>query len=345
MYVATFLKISHTASSPTVESLTLKTAAALLLLASLCAGASASDYSALMKARKFADAEQLANSRLAQDPDNAEALAAKVSAILSAGKQERYDEAAKLAERCVAAHPKVAACHLALGNALGSKALANGIMSALGYAGTIRDAFKQAVELDPQNMEARLSLMSYYLQAPAIVGGGSGKARTLATQTAAVNGEAGKLMQARLDADAERIGAAEAAVLAMPVSADEAIADGQRDLLVAIGGAHMKAKRLPEAERVLREAARRFADSDGPLYSLARVQQEQGKHREAVPLFEQVLARTPGGAAWYRLGQSHQALGEKNKAVTAYERALAMTGLPKVGRTDAEAQLQVLKQK
>ncbi|WP_426110064.1 tetratricopeptide repeat protein [Massilia sp. PWRC2] len=317
----------------------------LLIALSIPAFARASDYSALMKARKFTDAEQLASSRLAQDPANAEALVAKVNAIIEGGKGGRFDEAARLAEQCVAAHPQLATCHLALGNALGAKAIANGIMSALAYAGTIRDAFKKALELDPHNVEARMALMSYYLQAPAIVGGGSGKARALTAQTAALDPAAAKVMQARLDVDDERFAAAEGAMLAMPVSSVDALADGQRDVLLAVGGAYMKTKRSADAERVLREAARRFPDSDAPLYSLARVQQEQGKHRDAIALFEQVLARTPGGGAWYRLGQSQQALGEKSKAVSAYERALAAGTLPKAARADTEAQLLALRQK
>lgn len=308
--------------------------------------AAASDYTPLMKARKFADAERLADSRLAQDPANAEALVAKVAAILEAGDQRRFDEAAKLGEQCVAAQPRLAACHMALGNALGSKAIANGIMSAMAYAGTIRDAFKKAVELDPQNMEARLSLMTYYLQAPAIVGGGSGKARTLMVQTAAVNPEAAKLMQARLDADGDQDANAEAAVLAMPVSTNEAIANGQRDLMVALGNQYIKDKHYPEAERLLREAARRFPESEAPIYSLARLQQEQGRHREAASGFEQVLAKAPRAGAWYRLGQSQQALGEKARAAAAYEHALAFAGgLSTSMRADAQKQVESLKQK
>ena len=324
----------------------LKSAIVLLSLASLSMAAHASDYTPLMKARKYVEAERLADSRLEKDPANPAAIAAKVDAILAAGTAGRFEEAAKLGERCVSAHPQVAVCHLTLGNALGAKAVANGVMSALGYAGTIRDAFKKAVELDPQDIDARMALMSYYLQAPSIVGGGTGKARTLATQTAAVNPEAGKLMQARVDIDAEQYGAAEAALLSMPVSANEALADGQRDVMTSMGGSYLKAKRYGDAERVLREAIKRFPDSENAPFVLARVQQEQGKHREALAGFEQLLTKAPRGAIWYRIGQSQQALGDKPKAATAYEHAVALAdNLPKSARSDAEAQLKALRQK
>lgn len=318
----------------------------LLLALSCHAGAHAAtnDYTPLMKAHKFAEAERLADSRLAQEPANAAALAAKVDAILAAGNQGRFEEAAKLGERCVASHPKAAACHLALGNALGAKAIANGIMSALGYAGTIREAFKKAVELDPRNVDARMALMTYYLQAPAIVGGGSGKARTLTAQTATVDATLAKVMQGRLDLDDDKFAAVEAAMLAMPVNADADIADAQDALLVEVANAYLKAKRYADAERVLRAALKRMPDSDLAMYSLARLQQEQGRHRDAVGGFEQVLAAAPRASAWYRLGQSQQALGDKASAAAAYAHALAYSGgLPKSLRSDAEARLNGLK--
>jgi tetratricopeptide (TPR) repeat protein len=316
--------------------------AALGLLIS--AQATANDYSALLKTHKFAEGEGIASAKLAQDPANLEALVAKSDAILGSGAAGRIEEAVKLGEGCVASHPQVSQCHVALGNALGAKAMANGIMSAIGYAGTIRDAFKKAVELDPQNMEARLSLLQYYMQAPAIVGGGSGKAKTLAAQTVAINPDGGKLMMARLDASDDKLAQAEAAVLAMPTSGNVAVADGQRDLMVNLGNKYMNDKRFADSERMFREAFRRHPDSDGALYGLARVQQEQGKHREALATMEQVILMNPRASAWYRIGQSQQALGDKPKAAAAYEKALSFkAGISPKMKADAEDQLKVLK--
>lgn len=310
------------------------------------AQAAANDYSTLLKTHKFADVERIASAKLAQDPANPDALMAKAEAILGGGAAGRIEEAVKLGESCVSAHPQLSGCHVALGNALGAKAMSNGIMSAIGYAGTIRDAFKKAVELDPQNMEARFSLLQYYMQAPAIVGGGSGKAKTLAAQTVAINPDGGKLMMARLDASDDKLAQAEAAVLAMPTSSNEAVADGQRDLMVNLGNKYLSDKRFADSERMFREAFKRHPDSDGALYGLARVQQELGRHREALASMEQVNLMNPRASAWYRIGQSLQALGDKSKAAAAYEKALSFKGgmSPKM-KADAEDQLKVLRTK
>lgn len=316
------------------------------LAALLGAQAAANDYSALLKARKYADVERLAGAKLAQDPANAEALIARSEAILNSGAPARIEEAVKLGAQCVAAHPQASDCHLAHGNALGAKAMSNGIMSALSYAGTIRDEFKRAVELDPHNMEARFSLLQYYMQAPGIVGGGSGKAQALAAQTVAINPEGGKLMLARLDAADDKLAKAEAAVLAMATSSDEAVADGQRDLMINLANKYLSDKRYADSDHLYREALKRFPDSDSALYGMARVQQEQGKHREAVAGMEQVLALNPRASAWYRIGQSQQALGDKAKAAAAYEKALTYkAGMSPKMKADAEDQLKVLRAK
>jgi tetratricopeptide (TPR) repeat protein len=306
--------------------------------------AAANEYASLLKTHKYAEVERVAGARLAQDPANAEALIAKSEAVLSGG-PARLEEAVKLGEQCVAAHPQVSNCHLALGNALGSKAMSAGIMSAMGYAGTIRDEFRKAVELEPQNMDARFSLQTYYMQAPAIVGGGSGKARALAEQTASLNADAAKVMMARLDAADDKLAKAEAAVLSMATSGNEAVADGQRDLLVNLGNKYLSDKRFADSERIYREAQKRFPDSEAAVYGLARVRQEQGKHREAIAGMEQATAMNQRASTYYRIGQSQQALGDKAKASAAYEKALSFkTGMSSKMKSDAEAQMKVLKQ-
>jgi tetratricopeptide (TPR) repeat protein len=187
-------------------------------------------------------------------------------------------------------------------------------------------------------------MLQYYMAAPSIVGGGSSKAQALAAQTATVNPEGGKLMLARLDASDDKLAKAEATVLAMPVSSNDAVADGQRDLIINLGNKYLSDKKYADSERLYREATKRFPDSDGALYGVARLQQEQGKHREAIAGMEQVIAIYPRGSAYYRIGQSQQALGDKAKAIAAYEKALAFkTGWSPTMKSDADDQLKALK--
>ena len=306
--------------------------------------ASANEYNALIKAKKYPEAERAAAAKLAKEPANAEAMIGRVDAVMAAGAESRIEEAIRYSRQCVGAHPALSGCHLALGKSLGWKAMNGGVMSAISYAGEMRDAFKKAVELDPRNLDARFTLLQFYMMAPGIMGGGTGKAETLATQSAAVNPDAGKLMGAILDLAADRVAKAEAAAMALRPGASDELNERQEGLFSSIGNKYLSEKKFADAERVLRESYKRFPEGELAPFLLVRVQQEQGKHREAVAGYEQLLTKHPRARVHYRMAQSLQALGEKARAASAFEKALALrSGLSGKQISDAESQISALK--
>jgi tetratricopeptide (TPR) repeat protein len=338
----TALVLQHCKDDQMTTKLLLAGAALGLLVAAH--PASASEYDVLIKAKKYAEAEKLADSKLAQNPANAEAMAGKTETILASGNETRIEEAIKLAEQCVAKVPASALCHVALGKAHGIKAMSGGMMAAVGSAGKIRDSFKKATELDPRNFDARFSLLQFYTMAPGFMGGGASKAESLVNETTALNPEAGKLMAAMIDLSEGRMAKAETAAAAAKPGADQELLDRHESLYASLGGKYMSDKKPADAERVLREGLKRYPDSDSLPFALARTQQEQGKYREAIAGFEQVLLKNPRPTVHYRIGQSLQAVGEKAKAIAAYEKAIGFkTGLNKKFRSDAEDQIKSLK--
>lgn len=317
----------------------------VIALGLLMAGqaAAADEYHALLKDRKFAEVEKAATAKLAKDPQDASAMIARTRAILGM-RDGRFDEAAAQAQKCVGKYPDNGVCHVVLGQALGTKAMAGGITSAIGYAGTIRDAFKRAVELNPRNFEARFALLDYYIMAPFVVGGGTRKAESFARDTAKLNAEAGKLMTVSLYLKEDNLPKAEAGALAIKPGADEDIQERHEDQLMAIGATYLSEKKYADATRVLAEGQKRYPDSPSIDYVVARVHQEQGKHREALAILDQVVGKTPLPHVHYRMAKSLQAMGDKAKATAAFEKALSFkTGLAKTMRTDAEEQLKTLK--
>ena len=337
------MNLKHSMARPTAR---LAAVAVAVLVTSLAAHpvVHAHEFSAAIKAKKYAEVEQAATAKLAADPQHADALIARVELIVTQGQEARLDEAVKLAEQCIAAHPQKSECHEALGNALGTKAMMGGIMSAIGYATNIRDAFKKAVELDAKNLDARFSLLTYYQQAPAMVGGGSGKARDLAADTSKINPEAGKLMQAAIALADEDFAKAEALALSANPRGADVMLDTQRSTLVAVGSQYVRAKQFTESQRVFTDIEKRYPYSNWGAYGLARVLQEQGKHQEALPLFERALSVEAAAHVHYRLGQSLQAVSDKGRAIAAYEKALGFKpALSKKQRGDAQDQLKTLK--
>ncbi len=319
---------------------------ALATLSAVTGLAGANEFSAPLKAEKFADVERMATARLAQDQRNIDAMLAKSEALMAQG-ADKFDDAVKVAELCVATHPTRAECQEALGSALGAKAMSAGsILAAMGSVGKIKDAFKKAVELDPKSISARYSLMQFYVMAPGIAGGSTSKAKAIAAETAQFSPEAGKLMQAQLDMAEKETAKAEAAALSANAGSNEFLIKQQRGLISNLGFKYLEEKKYADSERLFHEVQKRFPDHDIGLYGQARVLQEQGKHAAAIALLEKAngVAAVPRARNYFRLGQSLQATNDKSKAVAAYEKALNIKlGLAKQQQEDISAQLKALK--
>ncbi|MFZ6874923.1 tetratricopeptide repeat protein [Undibacterium sp. Di27W] len=310
----------------------------------LTQAASAHEYDALLKAKKYAEAEKAANAKLSTDANNADALLVKADLILTEGKIDKLDDAAKYAEQCVSAHPQLSECHEMLGNVLGAKATSGSMFAAMSYAGKIRDAFIKAVELDPKNYSARGSLLQFYLQAPAVAGGGKSKAQNLVIETAKVNSAAGNLLQASVDLSDEKISNAETAALSAIPGNVESLSRMQRSALFNIGANYMQQKKFADADRVFGELLQRYPDKYQGTYGMGRSLQEQGKHKEAINWFEKSQTLEASAAVYYRLAQCLQAVNDKTKAISYFEKALSYKpALSKKLRTDAEDQLKALK--
>jgi tetratricopeptide (TPR) repeat protein len=87
-------------------------------------------------------------------------------------------------ERAVELDPGSSEKHQWLGRCLGFQAARSNFLKQTSMAPKIRRAFERAVELDSDNVEARLDLIEFYIQAPAIMGGSHEKAHRQAEEIA-----------------------------------------------------------------------------------------------------------------------------------------------------------------
>lgn len=318
-------------------------ACAVLLLSGL-QSVNAHQYTALIDAKKYAEVETAVAATLAIEPNNADALLGSIDLILAEDNVKRFDDAAKMAEQCIAHHPKNSECHEALGNVLGSKAEKGDIMDAVGSLGTIRDAFKTAIALAPTNYNAAMSLTSFYLEVPGLMGGSSSSAKKLIRTAEKSNPEAAKLLQAKFDLYDEEFAKASAGALAANTDNNTTLVKLQRDLLVQIGLTLNREKQFADAEKILLAVVQRHPDSAPAYLGLGRSLLEQGKPQDALLSLEKSLQLDATAAVHYRLGQTWQALGDNTKAVSAFEQALAFTpALTAKSREDVEDQLKALK--
>ncbi len=96
--------------------------------------------------------------------------------------EERFDSAIDACEQAVARGPDDCASQMWLGRAYGLKAENANPLAAITLAKKVRIAFERAAQLDPTNVPAQTALGQFYIAAPAIIGGGLDKARSVASR-------------------------------------------------------------------------------------------------------------------------------------------------------------------
>ena len=133
-------------------------------------------------------------------------------------------------ERAVAAAPQVSVYHHRLGDAYGRAAQRASVFSAFGFARKCLRAYQRAVEVAPDNVDARLSLFMFYRGAPAIIGGGAEKAAAEAAEIKRRDPERGRVALAAWHTTREQFAEARAVVAEMATRDLTAVA-GDRSYL------------------------------------------------------------------------------------------------------------------
>lgn len=95
---------------------------------------------------------------------------------------EKWDEAAEYLEKAISVNQSVADYHYWLGNTYGSQAQDANFFKQGILAPKIKAEFEKTVQLDPQNIDAYRGLISFYSQAPGVMGGSWEKAHECADQ-------------------------------------------------------------------------------------------------------------------------------------------------------------------
>lgn len=151
--------------------------------------------SALRAAGKHAEALAAFEQILARAPDEPEA---NHVVSLSACDRGEWERALQLAGKALASDPNCARYQYGWASANGIAALKSGIFSKLGHARKCLAAYERAAELEPNNLQYRWALLSYYQQAPGFAGGDLEKAYAQAAAMKKIEAEDGRNAFARL---------------------------------------------------------------------------------------------------------------------------------------------------
>lgn len=254
-------------------------------------------------------------------PNDANAWVLLVRARLQAKQAEK---AIAAGEKATAVGAKNAQAFYWLGNAYGNRIGEVGMLSKMSMAPKLRDAFEQAVKLDPALVDARSSLIEFYLQAPGAIGGGIDKARAQATAIARYDRARGLMAQGRIamheKKPADALKAYEQAYALKPN-------DAQLRLSLILG--YQEAKRWKDAYAMARQWTVDEPKKAKPWYQIGRIAAESGQYLpegEAALRTYLKLGRETGDPepkhARLRLSQILAKAGRKDEARAELQAAL-----------------------
>ena len=257
------------------------------------------------------------------NPKNADAWVLLTRARLQADKNEAAIDSA---EKAVALAPNNAQAQFWLGNSYGSHIGEVGMLSKMSMAPKLRDAFEQTVKLDPNNLDARESLLQFYLQAPSIAGGGKDKALAQANEIGKRDAARGYRAKAQIQlADKDAAGALksyEAAYAAKP---------SDKNTRMALGVAYQQAGRWNDAFRHFRAWAAQDANAGLAWYQIGRTSVLSGLQlNEGIAALQKYLLmphagdEPPNKNAYHRLGQLYAKAGKRAEAKAAFQAALKL---------------------
>jgi tetratricopeptide (TPR) repeat protein len=122
---------------------------------------------------------------------------------------QQWDAAARECAQAVRLDGENSSYHMWLGRALGEKANRASFLDAYSLGKQARMEFEEAVQLDPRNAAALSDLGQFYEEAPSIVGGGLGKAESVATELDRVDPARAYVLRGRIAEARKDYGTAE----------------------------------------------------------------------------------------------------------------------------------------
>ena len=240
--------------------------------------------------------------------------------------EQRFDRASDAFERAVKAAPMRAAYHFQLGQSYGARAQHANIFKQAMLARKTKHEFDRAVQLDPDLIDARVGLVSYYLLAPGLLGGSADRARAEAEEIRRRNPYRGGLAFAQIAGRQNDLVTAarelDALTRAYPDSAMP---------YVALATGYAQRKLWPEAWAAVDRLGRALPNAPITQYLAGRLAAESGEQldRGAAGLARYVQTGPRAGdpplaTAHLRLGEIYERQAKREAARTEYETAVRL---------------------
>jgi len=266
----------------------------------------------------------LLNNRIQAAPNDAEAFHLLSKAYFHL---KKWDLAVDYGERSVALAPNNSNYWMWLGRAYGEKADASGFAAAYTLAKKVKSSFERAVQLDGNSVAARTDLAEYYMEAPAIIGGGADKAADQAKQINRLDPAKAHWIYARLNEKKKDYGAAESEYV-------QAIHSSNNYGLYWLNLANMyrKMERWPQMESAIQRAVTSNNKPPEVYYNAATIYDHAGRNLpQAANLLRRYISvggsdEAPAFEAHYLLGTILEKQGDRRGAAAEYRNSLNLAG-------------------
>ncbi len=268
------------------------------------------------------EAVQVLRQQIESNPKDAEAENLLCRAYFQI---EQWDAAISACEKSVTLDPRSSLYQLWLGRAYGEKADRAGFLKAAKLAGKVRESFERAVQLDPSNWEARTDLAEFYLEAPAMVGGGKDKALAQADALMKLKPPMGHWVQGRV-AEKNKDGAGAEREFRAAIASSNGGAHARLNLALF----YLHAKRLDEMEQALQAMETSPLDRPESLTDGASILMRTGRN---LPFAERLARKylqgpmvedEPSFKAHTLLGELLEKQDNRKAAADEYQKALAL---------------------
>jgi tetratricopeptide (TPR) repeat protein len=239
---------------------------------------------------------------------------------------EQWDNAVKNGEKAVRLVPDSSIYHLWLGRQYGEKAAASNPLFAAPLAKKTKDEFEQAVKLDPANVQARADLAEYYTDAPAIMGGGTDKARDQANQVAKYDQATSHWILAIVAEKEKRFPDAE-----KQLQEAVRVADNPAQYWMNLASFYRRHSQFDNMQTAMSQALAQPNKSAEVYYNAASELLSAGKDLTSAAQYAKqylgskaMVEDAPAFRAHYLLGQIYEKMGNKSEAASEYKASLAL---------------------
>ena len=237
--------------------------------------------------------------------------------------EENYDDASDYFEEAVDTNDKVADYHYWLGNAYAALAQNSNMLKQGMLAPKMKKAWENAIALDTKNIDARISLVQYYTQAPGFMGGSIENAKAVVNQIIKLKPAEGHRQMGNIYISEKKIAEAEKEFLAM-VKTDATYVSG-------LANFYTSQKQYEKAFGLFEEALVKNPEDYSSIYQIGKTSALSGQKLDrGEECLKKYLMHTPQknepshAGANMRMAQINEKRGNKAEAKKLFEAALKM---------------------